>query len=78
MFGLTIRIFIGIESVFDLNLVISGGCKVVCAFGWCEGIEGFGDCAPEIVDGSGGGFSEQGFELREGHLASAACWQRSL
>ena len=32
---------------------------------WGEAIEAFADDAPEAVDGSLGGFSQQGFELGE-------------
>ena len=38
------------------------------AFGWREGVDGFGDGVPDVVHGSCGGFFEEGLELREWHL----------
>ena len=35
------------------------------AFLWREGAEGIADFVPELVNGSGGGFSQQGLELGE-------------
>jgi hypothetical protein len=48
-----------------LGLVISGVGKVICAFGWCDGVE---DWTDRIADGLGGslcGFSQPVFEFGE-------------
>lgn len=46
-------------------MLISSCLEVVGAFSWGEGVDGFGDGVPEVVDRSGGGFSQEGLEFGE-------------
>jgi hypothetical protein len=48
--------------------IVSAVDEVVLAFGGCEGLERIGDSIPEIIDGSGGGFSQERFQFGEGLL----------
>jgi hypothetical protein len=48
-----------------LSSSISRVCQIVCTFSRREKLQSLADCEANGLDGSGGGFSEQVFDLGE-------------